>query len=99
LIRLQQFASFGSSESVDIVNPDFNAFAASVGARYALVDGNAEQVLQNAVDSPDVTLVEVLLGDSTAIHLMRAKGFTRETARRVLGPGLVRRIKQRLRER
>ena len=48
LIRLQQFQSFGSSESVDILNPDFGTFAAAVGARYALVDGNIEQVLRTA---------------------------------------------------
>ncbi|OGP75997.1 MAG: hypothetical protein A2W09_06680 [Deltaproteobacteria bacterium RBG_16_50_11] len=90
LIRLQQFSNFGSSESVDILNPDFEMFAASVGIRYALVDGNAEQVLRSAVAGDEVTLVEVLVGDSPAIHLARAKGLTRETARRILGPGIVR---------
>jgi len=93
LIRLQQFASSGRSESVDILNPDFGAFAAAVGAQYAFVDGNAEQVLRNAVNSAHVTLVEVNVGDSPAIHFMRAKGLVRETARAALGPGLVRRIK------
>jgi len=97
LIRLQQFANFGRSESVDILNPDFGAFAAAVGARYALVDGNAEKVLRIAVESDDVTLVEVRAGDSPAIYLSRARGLTRETARRALGPGIVRWIKNRLR--
>jgi len=90
LIRLQQFQSFGSSESVDILNPDFGTFAAAVGARYALIDGNIEQVLRTAVGSDHVTLVEVRVGDSHAIHLMRGKGFARETARKALGPGIVR---------
>ena len=90
LIRLQQFSNFGRSESVDLLNPDFGAFAAAVGAKYALVDGNAEEVLENAVRSSGVTLIEVLVGDSPAIHLMRAKGLTRETARRAVGPGIVR---------
>ena len=94
LIRLQQFQSFGSSESVDLLNPDFGTFAAAVGARYARIDGNIEQVLRTAVDSDQVTLVEVLVGDSPSIHLMRGKGFTRETARKALGPGMVRRIKR-----
>jgi thiamine pyrophosphate-dependent acetolactate synthase large subunit-like protein len=94
LIRLQQFSNFGRSESVDLLNPDFGAFAAAVGARYALVDGNAEEVLENSVGSSDVTLIEVLVGDSPAIHLMRAKGLARETARRSLGPGIVRWIKR-----
>jgi acetolactate synthase I/II/III large subunit len=93
LIRLQQFASSGRSESVNILNPDFGAFAAAVGAQYAFIDGNAEQVLQSAVASEHVTLVEVAVGDSQAIHLMRGKGIVRETVRRTLGPGIVRRIK------
>jgi len=97
LIRLQQFANFGSSESVDILNPDFGTFAAAVGARHALIDGNAEQVLRSAVAGDQITLVEVLVGDSPAIHLARAKGLTRETARRILGPGIVRWLKPRVR--
>lgn len=93
LIRLQQFQAFGRSESVDIMNPDFSAFAEAVGAQYALIDGNAEQVLRGAVESDQVTLVEVRVGDSPEIHLVRAKGLARETARKVLGPGIVRQIK------
>lgn len=94
LIRLQQFASTGRSESVDILNPDFGAFAAAVGARYAFVDGNVEQVLKTAVESSHVTVVEVGVGDSRAIRLMRVKSILHETARKALGPGLVKRIKR-----
>jgi len=96
LIGLQQFAEFGHSESVDLLNPDFGAFADAVGARYALVDGNAEVVLRTAVNSTHVTLVEVRVGDSPEIHLARAKGFARDTARRALGPGVVQWLKRRL---
>ena len=97
LIGLQQFAEFGRSESVDLLNPDFSAFAAAVGAKYALVDGNADEVLKSAVDSAHVTLVEVRVGDSPEIHLTRAKGFARETARKLLGPTIGRKIKNLLR--
>lgn len=97
LIRLQQFSTFGRSESVDILNPDFNAFATAVGARYALIDGNAEDVLRHAVGSPDVTVVEVLVGDSTAIHRSRAKGLSRQAARKLLGPRIVRWLRPELR--
>jgi acetolactate synthase-1/2/3 large subunit len=99
LIALQQFAEFGRSESVDLLNPDFGAFAAAVGAQYALIDGNTEEVLRNATSSARVTLVELLVGDSPAIHFLRTKRFTRETARRVLGPGMVRWLKRGLRKR
>jgi acetolactate synthase-1/2/3 large subunit len=96
LIRLQQFANFGRSESVDILNPDFEDFARAVGARYALVDHDPEDILRNAVESSHVTLVEVRMADSRAIRRARTKGFTRETARRTLGPGIVRWFKSRL---
>jgi|GEM_PF-26552 len=95
LIRLQQFSSFGGSESVDILNPDFEALATAVGARYARVDGNAEEVLRDAVRGPHVTLLEVIVGDSTAIRLSRAKGLSRQAARKLLGPSMVRWLKRR----
>ncbi|MBE0604251.1 MAG: thiamine pyrophosphate-binding protein, partial [Deltaproteobacteria bacterium] len=93
LIRLQQIASSGRTESVDIVNPDFAAFAAAVGAQYAFVEENAEQVFRNAVESDRVTLVEVGVGDSGTIRRMRMKGYLRDTARRALGPTLTKKIK------
>ena len=94
LIRLQQIASSGRTESVDILNPDFSAFAAAVGAEYALVEGNAEKVFRDAVGSGKVTLVEVEVGDSRAFRLMRAKGFLRDAARTALGPRWTKRIKE-----
>jgi acetolactate synthase-1/2/3 large subunit len=94
LIRLQQFASSGRSESVDLLNPDFGAFAAAVGAEYAFVDGNAEEVLKAALKSGRVTLVEVNVGDSSKIRFLKTKSLARETARKVMGPNLARRIKR-----
>lgn len=93
LIRMQQFSEFGRSKCVDILNPDFGSFAAAVGAGYALVDGNAEDVLRSAVAADRVMLVEVRAGDSPAVHRARARGLARETARGVLGPGIVRKMK------
>jgi hypothetical protein len=49
--------------------------------------------LGSAVESDQVTLIEVGVGDSRRIQLMRAKGLLRDTARRALGQGLVKRIK------
>jgi len=94
LIRLQQIASSGRTESVDLMNPDFESFAAAVGADYAFIDGNAGEVLDRAVRSPNVTLVEVHAGDSPEMHMMRAKGLVRDVGRGILGPGIVKRIKR-----
>jgi acetolactate synthase-1/2/3 large subunit len=85
-IRVQQLATSGMAHGVDLLNPDFALFAEAMGARYALVDGDAEEVLERAVASDEVTVVEVRLGDSGAIHLARARGLARGALRRTVGP-------------
>jgi len=81
-IRLQQLAATGRTESVDLLNPDFEALAHSVGAGHALVDGDPEGVLRRALAAGRPTLVEVRAGDSAAIHLSRAAGLARGALRR-----------------
>ena len=95
-IRLQQLSAFGHSHATDLRNPDFALFAESIGVAYFLVDGDAENVLRRAVESKGVSLVEVVLGDSPAIHARRTKGLARETARRLLGPRIFQELKRRL---
>jgi acetolactate synthase-1/2/3 large subunit len=89
LIRLSQLALSGCTEGTDLVNPDFEAFAEAVGARFALVDGDPEGVLRAAVGSDGVSLVEVRMGDSPRIRRMRTKGRLRAAATRVVGSGAV----------
>jgi acetolactate synthase-1/2/3 large subunit len=85
-IRLTQLERYGRSAHVDLLNPDFALFAKAVGARYAKCDGDAERVLQRAIASGDVTLVEVHVGDSPAVHAARVQGLARAAVRRVAGP-------------
>jgi acetolactate synthase-1/2/3 large subunit len=87
-IRLQQLAQFGRGADVDILNPDFASFADAVGATPFRIDGDAEEVLRTAISSPGVSLVEVRMGDSVAIHTTRLRGIARRTARATLGTGL-----------
>lgn len=95
LIRLQQFGDYGRAHGVSLRNPDFVAFAAAVGARYLRVEGDAESVLRAAIEAGGPTLVEVKVGDSTAIRTLQAGRLAREAARAVLGPGLVTWLKAR----
>ena len=97
-IRFQQLAAYGRSKNVDLLNPDFGAFANAMGVRYARIDGDAEQVLRRAIYGKHVTLVEVPVGDSPAIHLVRAKGRARDAMRRTLPPSVVDWLKHRLRK-
>ncbi len=94
-IRLQQLATHGRTESVDVLNPDFAAFADAVGAGHERVDGDAEGTLRRALGAGRPTIVEVLLGDSGAIHASRAAGLARGAARRALGGRLAEWLRRR----
>jgi hypothetical protein len=48
-----------------------------VGASHELVAGDAEAVFGRALKRPGVTLLEVRLGDSAAIHRSRARALAR----------------------
>jgi len=89
-IRLQQLATHGVAHGVDLQNPGFAAFAAAVGAAHELLEGDAEAVFRRALDHPGVTLLEVRLGDSAAVHRVRVRGL----ARRLPGLGLARRARR-----
>jgi len=76
-IRLQQLATSGHGHAVDLRNPDFEAFAEAVGAAHEVVEGDAEAVFRRALERHGVTVLEVRLGDSGAVHRARARGLVR----------------------
>jgi acetolactate synthase-1/2/3 large subunit len=96
-IRLDQLARYGRPAHVELLNPDFEAFAAAAGAQYLRCEGDAESVLRHAIGSGEVTLVEVPLGDSDAIRRARIRGLAKSAARRALGPGPLAVLKRALR--
>jgi acetolactate synthase-1/2/3 large subunit len=87
-IRLQQLAAHGRSHGVDLLNPDFAALAEAMGVDHEVVEGDAEAVFRRALQRPGVTLLEVRLGDSVAVHRTRARGLVR----RLPGLPLARRL-------
>jgi acetolactate synthase-1/2/3 large subunit len=93
-IRLEQLATYGRTSSVRLQNPDFEAFALAVGARYALVEGEPEALLRECVERPGVTLVELRLGDGTRRHAVRARGIVRNVARRTIGLEVAKTLKR-----
>ncbi len=96
-IRLQQLSQYGHPVAVELRNPDFEAFAAAVGARYARVEGDAEAILREAVGCEGVTLVEVALEDARTLVIERAKGMARGALRRAAPPGPLRLLRAALR--
>jgi thiamine pyrophosphate-dependent acetolactate synthase large subunit-like protein len=94
LIRIAQLRTVGHTSGVRRTNPDFGALADAVGARYALVEDNLDQMLDEALASPEVTLVELRVGDSGTMRTARARGLARRAAAGALGPGVSARLKR-----
>jgi acetolactate synthase-1/2/3 large subunit len=80
LIRFQQLAATGRTFATEITPPDVAALAQAVGASYVRLEGNAENVLREALGRPGVTLLEVGVGDTLPMHWMRAKAVARSVA-------------------
>ena len=95
-IRIQQLSSFGHSHATDLETPDLALFAQAVGAAYVRLEGDAARALGDAMNSSDVTLVEVPVGDSPSVRSAWVKGVARSAARRTVSPSLLRWIKSKL---
>ncbi|HEY6985686.1 MAG TPA: thiamine pyrophosphate-binding protein [Rhodanobacteraceae bacterium] len=80
LIRYQQLAVTGRTFATEIAPPDVAALADAVGARHVRLDGNAATVLREAIGSDIVTIVEVVVGDTLPMQVMRAKAIARGVA-------------------
>jgi acetolactate synthase-1/2/3 large subunit len=90
LIRQQQIREFGHAHGTAVQPMDFEAFAAAAGVDYRLLDGpDPAGLLGAAVAARRPALIEVLLGDSTAMRRRQAAGMGRAAVRRALGPRLI----------
>ncbi|MGE5690384.1 MAG: thiamine pyrophosphate-dependent enzyme, partial [Pseudomonadota bacterium] len=81
LIRLEQLARYGRTHAVEAPTPDLEAFARSVGVRYARVSGDPEPILREALGGDGPALLEVVLGDAPRIRELRAAGVARRLSR------------------
>jgi thiamine pyrophosphate-dependent acetolactate synthase large subunit-like protein len=97
LIRLQQYREFGHEFGTRLARLDLAAFAQAVGAAYVPLTGNAETTLRDAVNRPEVTIVEVALGDSVDQMRLRAAGAARAAVRSVVPAGIMTRLRRLLR--
>jgi acetolactate synthase-1/2/3 large subunit len=85
LIRDQQSDMFGDSFGVGLENPDFEAFAISMGVEYFLAEGNPEEQFKRAIGSPAGAIVEVRLNQSVSRRTHLAVNRLRRKARRSIG--------------
>jgi acetolactate synthase-1/2/3 large subunit len=89
LIRLQQLKEFGRASGVELLVPDLEQFAQSVGAQYRAATNDFATTIAEALSHNGPTLIEVAVGDSRTIAGVRAKSLARETVRKIVGPGVV----------
>lgn len=83
LIRLQQLGTYGRAFKTEVHGPRLEAFAASVGASYTRIEGDAEQLLRASAGGTGVHLVEVALGDRAALMGVRGRALGARLLRRV----------------
>jgi acetolactate synthase I/II/III large subunit len=95
-IRLQQISSYGHSYATELRTPDLALFAEALGAKYVHLMGNAMECLRDVVTGGGVTLLEVSVGDVTALQAVRVKGLARQAARTYLNSSMLDWIKSRL---
>ena len=89
LIRLQQLKEFGRASGVELLVPDLEPFAQSVGAQYRAATNDFAKTIAEALENKGPTLIEVAVGDSKKIAGVRAKSLARETVRKIVGPRVV----------
>ena len=87
LIRLSQLARTGVETGVDVTTPHLETFARSIGAEYARLDGSIDMdiVLQTALESDGVTIVEVAMLDAPGVGRLRARGQAFSRVRGTVG--------------
>lgn len=93
LIRLQQLAGHGRTAGVKLMTPRLDTLARALHVEHHLVDGDPEVTLREALKTPGVSLVEVLVGDSRGIRGLKVRGTLRYAARRTLGQRMITRLK------
>jgi acetolactate synthase-1/2/3 large subunit len=96
-IRMQQRREFGHAHAVELLNPNYELFAASVDVDYVRLDRAAPGQIERAVTGDRPTLVEVLVGDSLAARTVPAVVMAKRAGRAVIGPRLRRWLKASLR--
>lgn len=96
-IRRQQISSFGHAHATELLGPDLQLFAESMGAVYTHLDSDANKTLAAAVSSNTLQLIDITLRDPRAFVLERAKGMVRASARRALPRSALAWIKSKLR--
>jgi acetolactate synthase-1/2/3 large subunit len=90
-IRMQQLANYGVSHGVTLENPDIGLLAEAVGAHYESAgDNDVESIVRAALERPGITVLEVQVGDTLAIHRKAVVARTRAVTRRVVGPRFAR---------
>lgn len=93
LIRDQQVDRWGRSVGTDAPLPRPRDVARAVGARHHLLEGDLADALAEVLAEPGVTVAELPLARTPWAHGRQARSLARATARRLLGPRALPRLR------
>ena len=100
LIRVQQLRRTGHTSGVDLPAIDLRLVAEAVGARYERLErDNLDSIFVSALESGQVSLVEVPVETGWGLSRARSEGLVRSAVGTVLGPGATERLADRTRRR
>lgn len=89
LIRRTQEGEYGAAPSSELPSPDFGALATGLGAGYVRLGSPSRSEVEEALNLPGVTLIEVSASESRGLRVTRAKG----RVKRAMGPSVLRSLK------
>jgi acetolactate synthase-1/2/3 large subunit len=96
-IRIQQLSSFGRTHATELLTPDISLLAEAVGARYTMLKRDPVESFRKALQFDGVSVIEVDVGDTMAVHAQRFKGLARQAARRTFSAKTLQWIKAKVR--
>jgi len=92
-IRFEQLSSYGESFATDLMVPDLELFARSVGAGYLNLQRDGFPGIEKAIHGAGVTIVEVPVRDGRSMRRERLLGKVRSAARGAKVPDIIRFIR------
>jgi len=93
-IRMEQLRAYGHDHATQLLGPDTSAWCQSMGVNYLRLEGGLDTALDQGLNAAGVTVIEADCSDSPQLRRLRRRGLITAQAKRMLGPGLMARLKR-----
>jgi thiamine pyrophosphate-dependent acetolactate synthase large subunit-like protein len=97
LIRMQQLQGGLKESAVELVNPDFELLASSIGASYFALTEDLPGSVGAFVNAPGVSILELFISDGPGIDKLKLKGALKRRIRKVVSPTMFQLLKRKIR--